>query len=132
VFKKTLKRDLEPPPIASSNSQAVEILRVWAAPGQPQQLTLRTTWKDAGAWGLLLADIARHAANAYANEGQNSAEVLARIQQLLNAEFSQPKQTSQFNSDKRCLWPKWVLGGTLPVRRLYVCGFRTMPISVPG
>jgi|GEM_PF-3224722 len=76
VFKKTPKRDLEPPPIASSNSQAVEILRVWAAPGQPQQLTLRTTWKDAGAWGLLLADVARHAAN----EGQNSAEVLARIQ----------------------------------------------------
>jgi len=90
VFKKTPKRDLEPPPIASSNSQAVEILRVWAAPGQPKQLTLRTTWKDAGAWGLLLADIARHAANAYANEGQNSAEVLARTQQLLNAEFSQP------------------------------------------
>lgn len=76
MFKKTPKRDLEPPPIASSNSQAVEILRVWAAPGQPQQLTLRTTWKDAGAWGLLLADVARHAAN----EGQNSAEVLARIQ----------------------------------------------------
>jgi len=53
-------------------------------------LTLRTTWKDAGAWGLLLADIARHAAKAYANKGQNAAEVLARIQQLMNAEFSGP------------------------------------------
>ena len=29
-------------PIASSNSQAVEVLRMWAAPGQPQLLTLRT------------------------------------------------------------------------------------------
>jgi len=90
VFGKKSKRDLEPPPIASSNSQAVEVLRVWTAPGQPQQLTLRTTWKDAGAWGLLLADIARHAAKAYANKGQNAAEVLARIQQLMNAEFSGP------------------------------------------
>ena len=91
MFEKKPKRDLEPPPIANSNPQAVEVLRVWAAPGQPQQLTLRTTWKDAGAWGLLLVDIARHAANAYANEGQNAAEVLARIQQLLNVEFSQPR-----------------------------------------
>jgi Domain of unknown function (DUF5076) len=90
MFGKKPKLDLEPPPIASSNSQAVEVLRVWAAPGQPQQLTLRTTWNDAGAWGLVLADIARHAANAYANEGHNAAEVLARIQQVMNAEFSEP------------------------------------------
>jgi hypothetical protein len=90
VFKKESTRELEVPPIASSNSQAVEVLRVWAAPGQPQQLTLRTTSKDAGAWGLLLADVARHAANAYANEGQNRADVLAKIRQLLDAEFSRP------------------------------------------
>jgi uncharacterized protein DUF5076 len=68
----------------------MEVLRVWAAPGQPQQLTLRTTWKDAGAWGLLLVDIARHAANAYANEGKNRADVLGRIRELLDAEFSRP------------------------------------------
>jgi len=90
VFKKKPTRELEVPPIANSNSQAMEVLRVWAAPGQPQQLTLRTTWKDAGAWGLLLADVARQAANAYANEGQNGAEVLGKIRQLLDAEFSQP------------------------------------------
>jgi len=90
VFGKKPKGELEVPPIATSNSQAVEVLRVWAIPDQPQQLTLRITWKDAGAWGLLLADVARHAANAYANEGQNRAEVLARIRQLLDAEFSRP------------------------------------------
>jgi hypothetical protein len=90
MFGKKPIRELEPPPIANTNSQAVEVLRVWAAPGQPQQLTLRTTWKVAGAWGLLLADVARHAANAYANEGQNRAEVLGKIRQLLDAEFSRP------------------------------------------
>jgi Domain of unknown function (DUF5076) len=90
VFRKKQSRELEVPPMAGSNTQAVEVLRVWAAPGQPQQLTLRTTWKDAGTWGLLLADVARHAANAYANEGQNRAEVLVKIRQLLDAEFSRP------------------------------------------
>lgn len=83
-------QDLEPPPIASTNPEAVELLRVWAAPGRPQQLTLRTTWKDPGAWGLLLADIARHAAQAYAREGQETAEVLRRIRELFDAEWSSP------------------------------------------
>jgi hypothetical protein len=93
MFKKKPMRELEAPSIANSNPQAVEVLRVWAAPGLPQQVTLRITWKDSGAWGLLLADIARHAAKAYENEGQNGADVLARIRQLLEAEFSKPTDT---------------------------------------
>ena len=47
----------------------------------------------AGAWGLLLADVARQAANAYGNEGHNRAEVLARIRQLLDLELSNPTDT---------------------------------------
>jgi hypothetical protein len=54
------------------------------------EFSVITTWKDAGAWGLLLADIARHAASAYANEGQNRAEALGKIRQLLDAEFYRP------------------------------------------
>jgi len=81
------KNSLETPPIAKSNLKATEVLRVWAAPGSPQQLTLRTTWKDPGAWGLLLADVARHAANAYANEGNDPKAVLARIRELFDAEM---------------------------------------------
>jgi len=93
MFKKKTARELAPPPIANSNSQAVEVLRIWTVPGQPQQVTLRTTWKDPGAWGLVLADIARHAANAYANEGHNHTDVLTRIRQLLDAELSSPTDT---------------------------------------
>jgi hypothetical protein len=40
--------------------------------------------------GSMLVDIARHAAKAYANEGQNPIDVLARIRQLLDAEYSKP------------------------------------------
>ena len=89
MFKKN-SRELPLPPIANSNPEAVEVLRVWATPGQPTQVVLKTTWADAGAWGLMLADVARHAANAYANEGRNPADALARIRQLLDAEFSSP------------------------------------------
>jgi len=99
MFGKKPIRELEPPPIANTNSQAVEVLRVWAAPGQPQQLTLRTTWKDAGAWGLLLADIAHHAANAYANEGQHRAEPLAKFANCWTQNFL-VRQTIRLNSNR--------------------------------
>ncbi len=84
------KNGLSTPPIAGEDDRAVEVLRVWAAPGKPQQLTLRTTWKDSGAWGLLLADVARHAANAYAVEGHDREEALARIVALFLAELDRP------------------------------------------
>jgi len=83
-------RELELPPVATANNKSLEVLRVWAAPGEPQQLVLKTTWRDPGAWGLLLADVARHAANAYANEGRDRAGALARIREMLDAEFLTP------------------------------------------
>ena len=64
----TDKRELKPPPIAAVQPNAVEVLRMWAVRDGPQQLTLITHWDDPGAWGLLLVDIARHAAQAYARE----------------------------------------------------------------
>lgn len=79
-------RLLEPPPLAE-DAAAVEVLRVWARPGDAQQVALKATWEDPGAWGLLLADVARHAANAYAVEGLDRARAPARIRQLLEAEL---------------------------------------------
>ena len=86
---------LELPPIAQTDPKATEVLRVWAAPGSSQQLTLRTTWKDAGAWGLMLVDIARHAAKAYAKEGQDESAVLARIRELFDVEWGAPTDDPQ-------------------------------------
>ena len=88
--KRRNTNELEPPPVSSENEQAVEILRVWAAPGGSQELTLRPLWKDPGAWGLLLADIAGHAANAYESEGGNRDVALMRIREALEAEWSNP------------------------------------------
>lgn len=93
--KRSNQNALEPPPMAQSNPESVEVLRVWAAPGSPQQLTLRTTWQDAGAWGLLLVDVARHVSQAYANEGQDPEVVLAKIRELFDAEWLAPTDEPQ-------------------------------------
>src|SRR4029453_118898 len=69
--KRANENSLAVPPVANENCDAVEVLRVWAVPGAPQQLTLRTPWKDPGAWGLLLLDVAHHAAQAYKAEGRD-------------------------------------------------------------
>lgn len=92
-------RELNSPPIADANAEATEILRVWAAPGSPQQLTLRTCWSDPGAWGLLLVDIARHAAQAYEREGQDPEEVLRRIRELFDAEWESATSDSEDLTD---------------------------------
>ena len=89
MFGRWKRRSLEVPPNAKDPT-AMEVLRVWAVPGEAQQLVLKTTWQDPGAWGLLLVDVARHPAKAYANEGQSEAEVLIRIRQFLEAEFASP------------------------------------------
>ena len=88
--RKSNPNALSAPPIAETNPKAVEVLRVWAEPGNPQQLTLRTTWEDPAAWGLMLVDIARHAAKAYAKEGQDPQAVLTRIREMFDAEWSAP------------------------------------------
>ncbi|GMW03315.1 MAG: hypothetical protein AMXMBFR84_44490 [Candidatus Hydrogenedentota bacterium] len=88
--RKENRNALEPPPVASTNPDAVEILRVWAIPGDTQQVSLQPTWKDPGAWGLMLVDVARHAANAYANNGYDHDEVLERIRELFDEEWDNP------------------------------------------
>lgn len=90
MFRKRQHRnELESPPIAA-DADAVEVLRAWAVPGKPQQVTLRTTWKDPGAWGVMLVDLAHHAANAYADEGHDRSAALSRIYEAFDAERSEP------------------------------------------
>ncbi|HSR40783.1 MAG TPA: DUF5076 domain-containing protein [Longimicrobiales bacterium] len=79
---------LDVPPLAREEPSAVEVLRIWSAPDGVQQLSLRTTWTDPGAWGLLLVDVARHAARAYARDGIDEEVALARIHELFSAEWS--------------------------------------------
>lgn len=48
-------------------------------------------WEDPAAWGIMLADLARHVANAYQQDvGLNPEESLRRIKAALEAELSGP------------------------------------------
>ena len=80
---------LAPPPVAA-NKEAVEVLRVWAMPGEAQQFSVQPCWRDPGAWGLLLVDVARHVSQAYAQRGMNKEEALQRIKELFDAEWASP------------------------------------------
>jgi hypothetical protein len=87
--------ELEKPPI-SREKGSFEILRVWGGNDLPQQYTLNTTWEDPGAWGIMLVDIARHAAKAYGNAGNiTEQETLERIKQLFDAEWGKPTDAPQ-------------------------------------
>jgi hypothetical protein len=51
-------------------------------------------WDDPSAWGILLADVARHVADAqFRMAGHNPKETLAKIRRLFEAEFSRPTDT---------------------------------------
>ena len=88
LFAQSRSQALDAPRLAAANPRSVEILRVWAAPDGPQDLTLRTNWSDPAAWGLLLVDIAQHVSRAYAANGQDQKKVLARIKAGFDAEWS--------------------------------------------
>ena len=70
---------------------AMEILRVWQSE-QGQQFSLQVgVWQDPAAWGLLLADIARHAASAYAQcYGYDKESTFSRIVAGLRVELEDP------------------------------------------
>jgi hypothetical protein len=78
------------PEAARKDSQAVEILRIWIAGGS-QHVSLKTeVWQDPAAWGLMLADLAKHVANAYAADGMDRAEALRRVYQGLQVKMDSP------------------------------------------
>jgi hypothetical protein len=77
------------PPAALSDPESVEIMRAWIV-NNGLDVTFMLPWEEPDNWGILLVDIARHAARAYAEEGRCSEnEALARIKALFDAEWDQ-------------------------------------------
>jgi hypothetical protein len=86
--------ELHPPPGVASDPRATEVLRVCTT-GDSQTFVLRAdVWSDPAAWGLLLVDLARHVAKAYAEaEGTDPHAVLARVKAGFDAEWNHPTDT---------------------------------------
>ena len=82
------------PPTAEGDPDALEIARIWAAHGQ-QHVHLRSDlWPDAGYWGMMLVDLARHVAHGYEQDGRaDYFAALARIREVFDAEWASPTDT---------------------------------------
>ena len=80
------------PEEAQKDKASFEVLRVWIA-NQAQHVSIRSgAWEDPFAWGIVLADIARHIALAHQlqNEGADSEAFLNRLLEGFEAEIENP------------------------------------------
>ena len=78
------------PPDVMSREDAVEILRVFVLDGG-LSMAFQRAFEEPEMWGLLLVDLARHAARAYARESEYSEdEALSRILEMFEAEIQRP------------------------------------------
>jgi len=86
------------PETAENDPNAVEVLRVWVAKGG-QHVSISTgIWEDPEAWGIVLADLAGHVANAYAQEnGLDREQTLFKIRNFFNKELDSPTDTPKGN-----------------------------------
>jgi hypothetical protein len=72
---------------------ATEVLRAFVVDGG-LSIAFTRAFEEPDMWGLLLVDVARHAARAYARESDYSEEqALARILDMFEAEISRPTDT---------------------------------------
>jgi len=77
------------PPTALEQG-GVEVLRAAIVDGS-LHVSLRRAFDDPEAWGMLIADVARHVARIYATEGNfPEQQTLERVRAIFNAEMDSP------------------------------------------
>jgi hypothetical protein len=78
------------PPDVMEREDATEVLRAFVVDGG-LSIAFTRAFEEPDMWGLLLVDIARHAARAYAREAvMSEEEALARILDMFEAEIARP------------------------------------------
>ena len=80
------------PPVAQRDQASFEVMRVWIAE-QGQHVSIRSgAWEDPFAWGIVLADLARHVALAHEmqNPGTDKDKFLERLLEGFEAEIENP------------------------------------------
>lgn len=86
------KDSLPIPAAAARDPRSLEVLRVWIANGEQHVALAFGMWDEPSAWGLLLADLARHIAEAYAqqDEAVDAEDFLEQIRNGFEAEMDEP------------------------------------------
>lgn len=85
-----MTQPLPVPDLAQADSNAIELVRIWAASGQQHVSIATDVWENPAAWGIMLVDLAKHIAESY--EGENSDRVLQQIKQGFDTEWSAPTE----------------------------------------
>ncbi len=77
-------------PPAALEQGGVEVLRAVIVEGA-LHVSLRPAFDDPQAWGMLLADVARHVSRIYQSEGKApEARTLERVRMMFDAELDNP------------------------------------------
>jgi Domain of unknown function (DUF5076) len=86
------EKSLSIPPVAQRDKASFEVLRVWIAE-QGQHVSLQSgAWEDPFAWGIVLADLARHIANAHQMQNMkvDTDAFMERLLEGFHAEIDNP------------------------------------------
>jgi len=88
------KDSLPIPAAASRDPRSLEVLRVWIANGEQHVALAFGMWEEPAAWGLLLADLARHIAEAHAQQDDavDAEDFLEQIRNGFEAELDAPNE----------------------------------------
>jgi hypothetical protein len=103
-----MRQELPIPPEAMTH-RSVEMIRVWLANEQLQTVLNIGFWEDRGhdersAWGITIADMVRHIADAHLAEyGHDHDEIVSIIRRAFEAEIGNPtsERTGNFAREKR-------------------------------
>jgi hypothetical protein len=91
-----MAHELPLPPAAAADPRSLEMIRVWLAHGKQHCVLNVGFWEARGldelaAWGVLLADMLHHLANAHEAEyGRDPEESLRVIRKALEVEMDHP------------------------------------------
>ena len=80
------------PPVAQRDKKSFEVFRVWVAE-EGQHVSIRCgAWEDPFAWGVVLADLARHIAHAHSlhSKGIDKDVFLERLLEGFSEEIDTP------------------------------------------
>lgn len=80
------------PPVAQRDKKSFEVFRVWVAE-EGQHVSIRCgAWEDPFAWGVVLADLARHIAHAHSlhSKGVDKNVFLERLLEGFTEEIDTP------------------------------------------
>jgi len=88
---KTKNQLLPVPAAAASDPEAVEFIRAWKV-GEAMHVSLKhDAWRQPEAWGIALADIVRHFADACEkSEGWPRREIIRQVATMFQTKLKQP------------------------------------------